>query len=291
MNHDSYEETSQTMKVIRGSNYFLGYISHVGNNPSHQTNDDVVDFAVHPQNPDIKMFIVADGVGSDYYGDKAAAYVTASLLDWFKSLNLAYINTMPTLKSIFWGKMREINKYLLDTYQGTASTTLVCAIVGENETMIANSGDSRGYVISNDQLKQLTADHLVWFQYNNPASIQKDDIRFMIGNSYISKSIGSNERDFHPDVTVIDNSDYEALLLFTDGITDIVSDKAIKYIYDHNLPPVFLLEIIEEAVNSAPETISQDAKERFKDREFMIYEQTKPGKDNATMLLYKKRKG
>ena len=62
------------------------------------------------------MFIVADGVGYDCYGNKVAAYVTESLLEWFTSLKIAYINTMATLKSIFWGKMREINKYLLDTY-------------------------------------------------------------------------------------------------------------------------------------------------------------------------------
>ena len=169
-----------------------------------------------------------------------------------------------------------------------ASTTLVCAIIAEKETLIANSGDFRGYIVSNNKLKQLTADHLVWFQYNNSDSIKKDDIRIMIGNSYISKSIGSNERDLHPDVTVIDNSVYEALLLFTDGIIDIVSDKTIKRIYDHNLPQNILLEIIEEAINSAPETISEIVKKRFKEQEFMINERIKPGKDNATILLYKK---
>ena len=143
-------------------------------------------------------------------------------------------------------------------------------------------------VINDEGLKQLTADHLVWFKYNDAKSILKDDIRFMIGNSYISHSIGSNKDDYRPDIVTVDNDDYEALLLFTDGITDVVSDAKIKFIYDHNISPVALLKIIDEAINSEPELISKDAKERFKNRDYMINSHTKPGKDNATMLLYKK---
>lgn len=281
---------NQKMKIVKNKDFIIGHITNVGNNPAHTHNDDVVDYISHPLDNNLKMFVVADGVSTGDYGAKAAKYLTDELLNWFTSLDISYINTMPTLKSIFWGKMREINKYLLDTYHKEGSTTLVCAIVGEKETMIANSGDSRGYIISDGQLKQLTADHLMWFKYNDPDSIIKDDIRFMKGNSYISRSIGSDERDFHPDVTVIDNNDYEALLLFTDGITDIVSDEKIKFIYDHNIPSSMLLTIIDEAINSNPEIISKEAEDRFKERRHMINNTTNPGKDNATMLMYQKKK-
>ena len=54
MNHNFYEKTSQTMKVFRDKGYLLGYISHVGNNPHHQTNDDVVDFVFSPSKSRIK---------------------------------------------------------------------------------------------------------------------------------------------------------------------------------------------------------------------------------------------
>lgn len=286
MTHEFSQTEKQKMKLIRESNFTIGYITNVGN--KRATNDDAVDFMMHPVNNALKIFVVADGVGSSKYGALAAEYLKESLLKWFSSLNPAYINTVPTLKSIFWGKMRDINKHLLEMYHGQGATTLVCAIVGETETIIANSGDSRGYIISDEGLKQLTADHLVWFKYNDEKSILKDDLRFMIGNSYISRSIGSNEEDYRPDIVNIRNDEYEALLLFTDGITDIVSDDKIKFIYDHNISPLVLLKIIDEAVNSEPELISKEAEERFKDRYYMINKHTKPGKDNATMLLYKK---
>ncbi len=286
MTHDISQTEKQKMKLIRENNFTIGYITNVGN--KRATNDDAVDFIMHPENRNLKMFVVADGVGSSKYGALAAEYLKESLLKWFSSLEPAYINTPPTLKSIFWGKMREINRDLLNLYNGQGSTTLVCAIVGEKETIIANSGDSRGYIVGSEGLKQLTADHLVWFKYNDEKSILKDDIRFMIGNNYISHSIGSSEEDYRPDIVTVQNDDYEALLLFTDGITDIVSDAKIKFIYDHNISPLVLLKIIDEAVNSEPELISEEAKQRFINRTYMINPQTKPGKDNATMLLYKK---
>ena len=282
------ETKKQKMVLSEESSFFIGYITNVGTNEKHQTNEDAVNFASHPKDNDLKIFVVADGTSDSIYGAQAAQYLTEELLQWFRGLEIAYINTPQTLKSIFWGKMRDINKSLLEMYGGNGSTTLVCAIVGKNETMIANSGDSRGYIIQNGILKQLTADHLVWFKYNNPDSIDKDDIRFMKGNSYISRCIGGNIRDFHPDALVIDNSDYDSLLLFTDGITDIVSDERIKFIYDHNLPSDVLLEIVNEAINSTPELISDEAKKRFEKRQYMINDTTNPGKDNATMLLYKK---
>ena len=49
-----------------------------------------------------------------------------------------------------------------------------------------------------------------------------------------------------------------------------------------------LLEIVNEAINSTPELISAEAKKRFEKRQYMINDTTNPGKDNATMLLYKK---
>lgn len=286
MRNEFSQTEKQKMKLMRTNNFTVGYITNAGT--TQMSNDDAVDFLLHPENNALKIFVVADGVGSSKYGAKAAEYLKKSLLEWFSKLKPAYINTTATLKSMFWGKMREINKYLLDKYYGQASTTLVCAIVNESETVIANSGDSRGYIINDEGLKQLTADHLVWFKYNDAKSILKDDIRFMIGNSYISHSIGSNKDDYRPDIVTVDNDDYEALLLFTDGITDVVSDAKIKFIYDHNISPVALMKIIDEAINSEPELISKEAKERFKNRDYMINSHTKPGKDNATMLLYKK---
>ena len=282
------KNSNQIMITHMINDNFLGYISHVGNEAYHKKNDDSVAIINHLENENLRLLIVADGTSDTEYGATAALYLTEELKKWFQTLPISYINTMPTLKSVFWGKMREINKELLDKYHGNGATTLVCAIVGEKETLIANSGDSRGYIVSHGELKQVTFDHLMWFKYNDPDSILKDDIRFMKGNSYISRSIGTSEEDFRPDVTVLDNNDYEALLLFTDGITDIVSDNKIKFIYDKNLPDEVLLKIIHEAVDSNPEAISKEALTRFEGRMHMINNFTTPGKDNATMLLFKK---
>ena len=282
---DALQTIEQKLKLVKGNKFLIGYISHIGHK---QTNDDATGFLLHPQKDSLKIFVVADGVSSSKNGSKAASYLKDELLKWFSELSPAYINTMATLKSVFWGKIREINKELIEMYNGLGETTLVCAITGDQETLIASSGDSRGYVISDNTLKQLTADHLVWYQYNDPKSIEKDDLRLLIGNSYISHSIGRSLQDYRPDVITISNDDYSALLLFTDGVTDILSDEKIKFIYDHNLPKDVLIKIINEAVNAMPELISPVARQRFKDRSYMINDYTDPGKDNATMLLYKK---
>lgn len=54
-------------------------------------------------------------------------------------------------------------------------TTLVAAIMAQSQVVIANVGDSRGYLLQNDVMRQLTEDHSLVHELLRTGEISKED--------------------------------------------------------------------------------------------------------------------
>ncbi|MBC8931053.1 serine/threonine-protein phosphatase, partial [Escherichia coli] len=54
-------------------------------------------------------------------------------------------------------------------------TTLVAAIMAQSQVVIANVGDSRGYLLQNHVLRQLTEDHSLVHELLRTGEISKED--------------------------------------------------------------------------------------------------------------------
>jgi serine/threonine protein phosphatase PrpC len=108
--------------------------------------------------------------------------------------------------------------------------------------------------------------------------LSKDQIRFHKSSSVITKSIGSTN-DVDPDISKIPNKEYKGLLLFTDGITDCLSESKMARIVTKGSKANLAKNLIREAVHGEP------PKRAPKGREFHIPQN---GKDNASVALYYK---
>jgi protein phosphatase len=240
-------------------------------------NEDSAITITHPYNPTIKLLAVADGVGGKENGEVASNFAIDTLRDWFIGAPADKLdNTHYLVKNI--GKViKFINNYLYLAKGNECSTTLTCAVINEKETIVANIGDSRAYIVKDDELVQVTRDDsLVWYYYEQ-GELSKDEIRFHKGSSLITKSIGS-DLDVEPEISKIPNADYKGLVLFTDGVTDCISESKIASIITRSTKNI-AEKIIKEAVYGNP------PKRAPKGREFHI---PKNGKDNATVALYLK---
>ena len=82
---------------------------------------------------------------------------------------------------------------------------------------------------------------------------------------------------------LFDNDSYDKLLLFTDGVTDCLSDDRIKLIANTSKKEEILEKIIDEAVN-VEQAIPKDLSIPYNFRT-----QPTPGKDNATGAILIKR--
>ena len=249
-----------------------------GNKRKNQ--EDSVIILKHPQNPDFKILVVADGMGGLDSGEKASSYITQSITNWFEGLNPQYFaeQNLEALKQCFENEISNISKHLYHTYGGKTSSTFVGAIVAEKETIISHVGDSRAYVYSQGELHQLTEDDSISYDLWKKGAIQqKDDIRFYKKSNVVTKGMGFNE-DTIPTTSTISNTNYDTLLLFSDGITDCLSDKDIMAITS-NTPTRFLAKTLVDAAKS-----KNSVQHHLNPDKYNTY--ILAGKDNTTAAIY-----
>lgn len=253
----------------------------MGNKRKNQ--EDSVIILNHPQNPEFKMLVVADGMGGLAYGEKASYAITSQITNWFESLDPQYFasQNIGYLKQYFEQEIQNINKDLYNTYRGNSSSTFVGAIVADKETIISHVGDSRAYIYAQGKLHQLTEDDSLCYDlWKAGYIVQKDDIRFHKSSNQVRKGMGIDKYVI-PTTSIISNSKYDTLLLFSDGITDCLSDTQIMAITSSTSPKDLAKTLVDTAKNNHSYQYHLDPNE---------YNTHIPGgKDNTTAAVYDKR--
>jgi len=247
-----------------------------------ENNEDFAATVISPTNTDVALLVVCDGVGGSPYGIKASEFVVTNLVEWFN--NFDFTNDLPeNIEINVIKEIKKINRKLRKAYK-ESNTTLTMALIGKTKTLIINRGDSRTYSIKNHELTQITKDDSFvwkWLYKNGKGNYTKDDFRFLTLNSYITKSIGDN-LCLKIDTHVIENNSYDGLLLLSDGVTDIVSDKRMEEILKEKEHLIFLRELLTEACYGESEFFQDGIQES------LLKTPTTPGKDNATAAMYLK---
>lgn len=108
-------------------------------------------------NLDLAVAIVADGVGGERKGERAAQLAVDATLQFLRQSDEANIPLLLT-KAVAIAN-QTIYEAVKDS-EGATSCTLALAVVHDDKTLyIANVGDSRVYLCRGDKLTQLTIDH------------------------------------------------------------------------------------------------------------------------------------
>ena len=180
----------------------------------------------------------------------------------------------------------------------TGTTACVCLII-ENTIYIANAGDSRCVIVSENTIKMQTKDHRL-VDPDEKKRIEVDD--GFIDNSYsrlngvlsLSRSIGDLEykkKEWHkpedqiitckPDIYKKKISEVDYILLGTDGVWEFFKDEKeiINYIQDSK---------IFNETDDGESTLAQSLKTLFEKLfEIKGLNNTKIGLDNMTMIAIK----
>lgn len=284
--------------------YKLDNMSAVTDIGQHRNNQqDSVLILKHPKNPNYKMLVVADGMGGSVDGQRASMKIVQQMVGWFENLNENAMRThnIEKLKIDWENEIRKINDDILRECPG-AGSTFVGAIVGEKYTTIGCVGDSRAYVLGdNNELYQLTTDdnqlYQNWEEYWEDVSRkqggltpeqeerkkqQKDALRFSTTSNIITNCLGCNARDVSMQFSQIANNDYKTLMLFSDGVTDCLSDSQIMAITRNTDPKKLAVNIVNNALVTDSTRIGNvNGYKNF----------IQAGKDNTTAAILDKRQG
>lgn len=255
-----------------------------------QNQEDSVIILQHPENPDFKMLVVADGAGGCARGEVASSFITKDIMEWFENISPQYYDSkyINNLQNELNKRIREIDSKLYSKYRRSACSTFVGAIVTDKQTIVTNVGDSRAYTYANGELNQITQDdNLSYNLWKSNSDIgegrripDKDAVRFHKDSNKITQAIGMGD-ELYPNSTIIPNNSYQTLMLFSDGITDCLSDEQIKAITRYTPRDVLSRNLIESA--KVCESGRRDLDPRF------FNQFIKAGKDNATVAILDKR--
>ena len=259
----------------------LDKISEKGNVRS--TNEDACLYLCHPKNKNYKLLAVADGMGGKEYGEIASNYTIEKLEKWFLRKDISSLNDTKKLILSTNRLIKRINKDLINEYgQDVLGTTLTLALITKKNTLIFNIGDSRAYTYKKEKLIQITEDDSDVWMYYKFGHVNKEDLRYFAISNLINACIGLNDDLCKINVITIPN-EYDMLLLLTDGVTDLLTDKKITKIIKKAKPQDVLKNLINEALY-----VNQNlfVPARLKRKYLAKFVVPFEGRDNASGVIY-----
>ena len=105
-------------------------------------------------------------------------------------------------------------------------TTLVAALLCDNQITVAHVGDSRLYRLRDDKLAQLTRDHSLLQEQIDSGMITKEMARRSQNKNLVTRAVGI-EPEVETDISTFDAREGDTYLLCSDGLNDMVEDEDI----------------------------------------------------------------
>ncbi|MBO4213419.1 MAG: Stp1/IreP family PP2C-type Ser/Thr phosphatase [Lachnospiraceae bacterium] len=204
------------------------------------------------------LFIVADGMGG-HAGGKLAS--ETAMKSFVKSVQKS---TLEDPDEILTNAVKKANDDVIKKAKKVElegmGTTLVAATIIDGELHVANVGDSRLYLITAAEVKQITKDHSLVEEMVRMGELEPSKARTHEKKNVITRAIGVAD-EVKADIFKVKLKEEQTILLCTDGLTNMVTDDSIRKVI------VSQRDVIEKA-------------------ETLIIEANKNGgKDNITVVV------
>ena len=171
------------------------------------------------------LFIVADGMGGHNAGDFASRCVVRTIKEYIEqSQEQNPIKLIQEAIQVSNARLLEEASKQMELI-GMGTTVVVTTISG-HYAYTANVGDSRMYLIADDQIRQITKDHSLVEEMVRLGQITKEEARKHPDKNIITRAVGASRK---VDVDFFDeklNPD-SILLMCSDGLSNMVEDEEI----------------------------------------------------------------
>ncbi len=181
------------------------------------------------------MIAMADGMGDMNAGEVAADIAVETIMKHFSPqwLEPGLIKNddamLQYLKVVVSTADRRIKQRVYDdpTTWGMGTTVIVAWIYG-GKAYIAWCGDSRAYLYNKSEgIRQLTRDHLYIQELLDAGRLDAFHAAMHPGRNRITRYLGDDRQNVHPDTTIVPLADGDTLLLCTDGLNEQLNDEVI----------------------------------------------------------------
>jgi protein phosphatase len=222
----------------QGVRFLVGQQSDVGH--VRTLNEDSLWVMAPPSAPSVGVFVVADGVGGHAAGDVASRLAVEAIARHGDDLQRARADG-DTLDAEAWltraakAANQAVYRERLAASNDMGCTLVMALVVGRAATVL-NVGDSRAYRLGPRGIDQITTDHSLVQRLVDIGQLSPEEARHHPQKSVIYRVIGDSP-DLAMDLFHVRLASGEALLLCSDGLSDMVVDDVIRQVWQDAASP------------------------------------------------------
>jgi PPM family protein phosphatase len=193
-----------------------------------------------------KLYVVADGMGGHDGGEVASALAVKTLCEVARARELSAPQGEDAVENLLDESFQTANNTIKDTADAKGTdmgTTLTCILVLEQPDngegpigFMANVGDSRGYLLRNGVLHQITKDHSLVQKMVERGRITADEARHHPHSNILLRTVGT-ERDIEIDIFRVELEAGDKVLMCSDGLWGEVEDRDMESILNTYTDP------------------------------------------------------
>ena len=189
--------------------------------------------------PDIGLWVLADGMGGYNAGEVASGIAVKTILDMVteackreKRADIESSTGYMRQTIVLRDAIHRANKVINQTAQSQPQcegmgTTLVASLFYDNKVSIAHVGDSRMYRLRGNRFEQITMDHSLLQELVDRGFYSPEEAQRAANKNYVTRALGVEpqvevEVQEHP----VDKGDI--FILCSDGLSDMVEDEDIR---------------------------------------------------------------
>jgi protein phosphatase len=188
--------------------------------------------------PDLGLFVVADGMGGHAGGGTASKLAVAAIQKHLRDVRAAQpaafgpapVDATP-LRSVIRDAVAAAGHTIFRAAQADPSlagmgTTVTAALVHGRNVLLAHVGDSRCYLVRDGRIHQVSEDHSLVNEQVKAGAMTAEEARHSRFRNIITRSVGFEE-EVAIDVSAFESGPGDLLLLCCDGLTNLVDDDEI----------------------------------------------------------------
>lgn len=196
---------------------------------ARQTNQDY--FYISDSLDDVKLYILADGMGGYKGGEIASKMATTCVKKYIENNFKEIPKDRDSLLQLIGSSMEYANMVIYEKSKETKDlegmgTTLEICLVHNNKVYIGHVGDSRIYRARKQFIRKLTQDHSYVQKLVKDGKITEEEAETHPKKNMLMKAIGCSAF-VEPDVSVKGFLKDDILIMTSDGLTNMVTKEQI----------------------------------------------------------------
>lgn len=175
----------------------------------------------------VRLQVVADGMGGHAAGELASSAAIAVMRELDAKLAESGVDTEAALEgAVHEAARRLVELAEIDPSRRGMGTTVTAMLWDGNRFALAHLGDSRGYLLRDGALYQMTKDHTLVQSMVDEGRITEDQAAVHPRRSMVLRVLGSEGRA-EPDMTLREGEQGDRYLLCSDGLTAVLGPEVL----------------------------------------------------------------